>query len=66
MNEVDILLIEVCRALPSELKATYRKLSDHIEISVVSHNRTIDIIMSYKKLYDLLYEDKIVIYIGKN
>lgn len=63
MSEVDTLLIKVCRAMPSELKATYRKLSDHIEITVVLHNRTIDIIMSYKKLYDLLDIDKIVIYV---
>lgn len=63
MSEVDTLLIKVCRAMPSELKPTYEKLSDHIEISVVSHNRTIDIIMSYKKLYDLRDIDKIVIYV---
>lgn len=63
MNEVDTLLIKVCRALPSELKARYRKLSKHIEIIGVSDNRNIIILMSYKELYDLLDVDKIVIHI---
>lgn len=65
MTELRVLLIKVCRTLPSELKPKYRILKNVVQIKVCISNKILVIPLSYKELYKLYDIDKIVLYIMK-